>query len=560
MLKEIYIENLAVIQKASISFDSKLNIFTGETGAGKSILINGINAILGQRTSKEIVRTGSEKAIIVALFTNLPHSTKDRLKELGIECEDDELSICREILSDGGSIARINQRATTVAVLREIGETLINIHGQHDNQILLSPDRHILILDNFGGAQEKLAGYQTSFKALQETARQIKKLTLDEKEKVRRMAELTELIAEIDALNIYENEDVEINAEYDLSKNAAKLSQAVYSANAFLSGTDESIGAIILADNAAEELSPFIELLSDLEPIIQRLKTASIEIDDVSSDLTQLMDRLDLDPLRFEYISKRRDELNKIKRRFGPELSDVILKFEKAIEELDQLNSSDTEIQKLNNQKQILLDETTQKAKELSSFRKNASEKFIEQVTGELVFLDMPNVKLEVAIETGKLTISGMDTVELLISANVGEPPKPIAKIASGGELSRIMLALKNVLAEKDDIPTLIFDEIDTGVSGRAAQKIGIKLGQISRFRQVLCVTHLAQIAIMADNHLCIEKNVVENKTITDVKKLSFEERKYEIARIMGGDNITELLLQNAEELLNKVPSMINSI
>lgn len=557
MLKELYIENLAVIKQATITFNNNLNIFTGETGAGKSILINGINAVLGQRTTKEIVRTGSEKAVVVALFINLSNSTKDKLSELGFTIEDNEVSITREIFSDGGSVARVNSRTTTVSILREIGETLINIHGQHDNQILLSPEKHINIIDNFGSLHNSLAEYQSSFKTLQETARKINKLTLDEKEKNHRIFELTEIINEIETLELYENEDVEIEEEYNVSKNAAKLFEAVNNAYIFLSGTDDMTGAIVETDNAAEELLPLTEFLGDLEPIASRLKAASIEIDDISSELSHLSSRLDIDPKHFDYLSKRREDLNKIKRKYGPELVDVLKTHNNALVELEQLEGNDSQIELLRNQKSELLAEVTQKAKLLSTQREEVAITFIERVTSELTFLDMPNVKLEVSHEKGKLTVNGMDTLEFLISANVGEPPKPIAKIASGGELSRIMLALKNVLADKDDIPTLIFDEIDTGVSGRAAQKIGIKLAQISKFRQVLCVTHLAQIAIMADNHLCIEKNVVDNTTITKVKALDLDERKYEIARIMGGDNATELLLKNAEELINSAKKLV---
>lgn len=551
MLKELYIENLAVIKKATIAFNNNLNVFTGETGAGKSILINGINAILGQRTTKDIVRTGSDKAVIVALFNNLSKTTKLKLSELGFSTDDDEISITREIFSDGGSVARINARTTTVSVLREIGETLINIHGQHDNQILLSPDRHIYILDNFSDLNNDVMDYQATFKELQETARKINKLTLGEKEKRLRISELVIKIEEIEELDISENEDTMIEEEYKLSKNSALLFESINSAYLLLCGTDEMEGAIVLADDSAEKLLPLKDLLSSIEPLAKRLKASSIELDDISSELSNILSKLDIDSSRFEYLSKRREDLNKVKRKYGPELSDVLNNYNDYVEEFEQLQGNDSQLEILKNRKEELLSQVTQKAKSLSSQRAKAIVKFVEQVTEELVFLNMPNVRLEVFQESGKLTITGMDNIELLISANVGEPPKPIAKIASGGELSRIMLALKNVLAEKDDIPTLIFDEIDAGVSGRAAQKIGIKLSQISKYRQVLCVTHLAQIAIMADNHLCIEKNVVDNSTITQVKVLDFNERKHEIARIMGGDNVTELLLQNAEELLN---------
>lgn len=559
MLRELYIENLAVIKKATISFCNNFNVFTGETGAGKSILINGINAILGQRTSKEIVRSGCEKAVISALFTDISEKTMDKLNEYGISFEDNELTITREIFSDGGSVARINLRAVNVNVLKEIGETLINIHGQHDNQILLKSDKHIEILDNFGDIGEKLSDYQNSFKMLQETARKIKQITVNEKEKNIRIAELKDYIEEIEALQLVEDEDIKIEEEYSQSKNYSKLFEGLNNANIILSGSDDSIGSIVHVDNAAEEIQPLVEFMSELEPLRKRLKDASFELDDISSELSRILSKIDISPERFDYVTKRREELNKIKRKYGPELSDVIAFYNKCLAELEQLEGSENQIEILNAQKDELLNEVTLKAKELSSLREETAKRFIEQVTNELTFLDMPNVKLEVMQTKGKLTINGMDNIEFLISANVGEPPKPISKIASGGELSRIMLALKNVLADKDDIPTLIFDEIDTGVSGRAAQKIGIKLGQISKFRQVLCVTHLAQIAVMADNHLYIEKNIVDNSTVTQVKALDFEDRKKEIARIMGGDNITELMLENAEQLILSSKELVNN-
>lgn len=550
MLRELYIENLAVIKKSVITFDNNLNVFTGETGAGKSILINGINAVLGQRTSKDIVRTGADKAVIVALFTDIPDNVRDKLSEYGFELSDNELSVTREIFSDGGSVARINSRTTTVTALREIGELLINIHGQHDNQILLSAEKHLVILDSFGELDEILSDYHEAFRQLQETARTINRIISDEREKSRRISELNDIVEEIEALDISDNEDSEIEDEFQLLKDSARISEAVFKAYTILSGNDELTGAIVMADDAAEAIMPLSGLLADLEPLSKRLKDSSVELDDISSELNRLLESLDFEPGRFEFLKNRRDELNRIKRKYGPELSDVLDTYNKSTKELELLDGDGTELEKLKEKKQELLAQVTAKAKLLSDERKKAADCFIEKVTAELSFLDMPGVKLEVLSSTGKLTVNGMDNVEFLISANPGEPPKPIAKIASGGELSRIMLALKNVLAGKDNIPTLIFDEIDTGVSGRAAQKIGIKLSEISRHRQVLCVTHLAQIAVMADTHLYIEKNVVESSTLTTVKKLDFEERKHEIARIMGGDKVTELLLKNAEELI----------
>ncbi len=559
MLRELYIENLAVIKKASISFCNNLNIFTGETGAGKSILINGINAILGQRTTKDIVRTGCDKAIISALFTDVPKDTVDMLNKYGLSCEENQITLTREISADGGSVARINMRAINITVLKEIGETLINIHGQHDNQILLKPEKHIEILDNFGSLGDMLNDYRECFKMLQDTAREINSLVANEKEKELRIKELQECINEIEELEISENEDKEIEDDFNHSKNFSKLFEGLNSANILLSGNDDFSGSIVDVDNSAEKLFAMVDIMPELEPLSKRLKDASIELDDISSEISSIISKIDISPERFEYISNRRELFNKIKRKYGPELSDVINYYNKSVSELEQFTGNENKIEALKEKKSILLNKVTQKAKNLSVARENASKKFIEQVTNELVFLDMPNVKLEVLKTKGKLTVHGMDNIEFLISANIGELPKPIAKIASGGELSRIMLALKNVLADKDNIPTLIFDEIDTGVSGRAAQKIGIKLEEISKFRQVLCVTHLAQIAVMADNHLYIEKNVVNNSTVTQVMTLDFNNRKKEIARIMGGDNITDLMLKNAEELLSTSKRLVKN-
>ncbi len=553
MLKELYIENLAVIEKATINFTNSLNVFTGETGAGKSILINGINAILGQRVTKDIVRSGADKAIISGLFVDLDGSVLSKLDELGISAEDNQISLTREINSDGGSIARVNSRSVTVSVLREIGELLVNIHGQHDNQILMSPDKHIHILDSYSDAQPLIDDYQHSFKELQLLAREINKLNIDASKKAYRINELQEIISEIEELKITENEDTAIAEELEISKNAVVLSEGIFSAIQLLSGNDELTGAVEMISEATGNISKYTAIMSDLESASERLSSAEIELSDISEELTSLLDGLNVDPKRYDYLNSRYDELRRIKKKYGPELSDVLEKLEKSKAELEKLVGSEEDLSKLNQSKKELLSVVSKKAKKLSEHRKASAERFIAQVTEELEFLNMPKVKLAVDHKIGKLTVNGMDTIEFLISANVGEEPKPIARIASGGELSRIMLALKNVIADKDSIGTLIFDEIDTGVSGRAAQKIGLKLKEISKIRQVLCVTHLAQMAVMADNHLLIEKNVVGDRTVTTVKSLSFEERKLEIARIMGGDNITPLMLENAEQLLKSV-------
>lgn len=556
MLSELYIENLAVIEKATIDFSDKLNVFTGETGAGKSILINGINAILGQRVTKDIVRTGTDKAVISALFTDIGDNVLQVLDELGISAEDGQLFLTREIRSDGGSVARVNSRAVNVSVLKAIGETLVTIHGQHDNQILMAPERHIEILDSYAESEALIEDYHSSFRELQSIAKKINKIKTEQSKKEFRMAELADIVEEINALNIHEGEDKEIEAELNISKNAVAISEALYMAIQLLSGDDDTDGAVEMTQRASKSVEEYTDIMTEISPIYDRLSSAAIEMEDISEEIGSLLDSLDIDPKRYDYLNQRSDELRRIMKKYGPELDDVLTTLENSQNELDELSGAEQSLDELNKEKERLLAEVSKKAKVLSDHRKKAGERFVSQVTEELEFLNMPKVKLVVQQKTGKLTINGMDSIEFLISANLGEEPKPIAKIASGGELSRIMLALKNVIAEKDSIGTLIFDEIDTGVSGRAAQKIGIKLKQISRLRQVLCVTHLAQMAVMADNHLLIEKNIQGDRTVTTVRTLDHEQRKYEIARIMGGENITELMLENAEQYLKDADNM----
>lgn len=556
MLSELYIENLAVIEKATIDFSDKLNVFTGETGAGKSILINGINAILGQRVTKDIVRTGTDKAVISALFTDIGDNVLQVLDELGISAEDGQLFLTREIRSDGGSVARVNSRAVNVSVLKAIGETLVTIHGQHDNQILMAPERHIEILDSYAESEALIEDYHSSFRELQSIAKKINKIKTEQSKKEFRMAELADIVEEINALNIHEGEDKEIEAELNISKNAVAISEALYMAKQLLSGDDDTDGAVEMTQRASKSVEEYTDIMTEISPIYDRLSSAAIEMEDISEEIGSLLDSLDIDPKRYDYLNQRSDELRRIMKKYGPELDDVLTTLENSQNELDELSGAEQSLDELNKERERLLAEVSKKAKVLSDHRKKAGERFVSQVTEELEFLNMPKVKLVVQQKTGKLTINGMDSIEFLISANLGEEPKPIAKIASGGELSRIMLALKNVIAEKDSIGTLIFDEIDTGVSGRAAQKIGIKLKQISRLRQVLCVTHLAQMAVMADNHLLIEKNIQGDRTVTTVRTLDHEQRKYEIARIMGGENITELMLENAEQYLKDADNM----
>ena len=552
MLSQLYIENLAVIEKANIDFTGDLNVFTGETGAGKSILINGINAILGQRMTKDIVRTGTDKAVISAVFTNVPKHCEMLLSQSGLTAEEGQLFLEREIRSDGGSIARINNRPVNISLLKQVGEMLVNIHGQHDNQILLSPDRHIDILDSYAESDAMLADYQDSFHSLQKIAKQINALKTDANQKQFRISQLYEIVSEIENLNIKDGEDEQIKAELAVSKNAVALSEAIYSANAVIAGTDDSRGVVENVSAANAFIEQYSDLMPELSALCERLESARIEVQDISQELDSILGKLNVDPKRFDWLNQRSEELRRICKKYGPTLDDVLNTLANSKQELQTLENSEQDLSKLEEQKTEMLTEVSKKALALSDHRKKAAERFVKQVTDELEFLNMPNVKIVVESVQGKLTLKGMDTIEFLISTNVGEQPRPLARIASGGELSRIMLALKNVIAEKDAIGTLIFDEIDTGVSGRAAQKIGLKLKSIAKFRQVLCVTHLAQIAVMADNHILIEKNVVGERTVTTVRPLSQEDRKHEIARIMGGDSITPLLLENAQQLIDE--------
>lgn len=552
MLKELYIENLAVIEKAIIPFSDNFNVFTGETGAGKSILINGINAVLGQRTTKDIVRTGCKKAVITALFTNLDcEEVTARLDELGISHDNNEITVTREISSDGGSVARINFKTASVSVLREIGELLVTIHGQHDNQILLAPEKHINVLDSFGETEEMIADYKNDFKKLQSLAKKLENFKKQKIEKRDRIIVLKTRIADLKEADITAEQYAELENEYRQIQNIDRIVKSLQTVRYILNDESEE-NALDILSKCEDELSGISEYSSEISVLYDRLSAAKIEIQDISDELSGIADGLDIDQERFDYVISKYNSLNSLQRKYNCEYKELLEMYNESVRELSETEYSDEDIQKIIGEKDTVLHQVTDKAKKISAHRKKTAEIFIRKVTEELRFLDMPNVILDVKHETGKLTINGMDTIEFLISANKGETPKPISKIASGGELSRIMLALKSVIADKDSIPTMIFDEIDTGVSGRAAQKIGIKIRQISKNRQVLCVTHLSQLAVMADNHLLIEKNTVGDKTVTSVTELDFSGRVNEIARIMGGENPSELILKSAEEELRK--------
>lgn len=552
MLAELEIENLAVIAHARIPFSPHLNVFTGETGAGKSILIHGIHAVLGQRVTRDIVRTGCKKAVITALFTKLSPAVCAKLDALSISHEDDELLLTREIAADGGSAARVNGHTTTVSVLREIGSTLINIHGQHDNQVLLSPECHLQILDAFGGDDTRLHRYQESFRALQQTAKRLNHLGKLEQEKAHRRQYLRQLVQDVEDLGLEAGEESALEEELELLQHVGGISSALQNAEELLSGEESGGTAVDRTEEAAEELSAIAELRSDFSALYERLNTVRIEVEDIAAECRNLREQLDMDPARYAQVTKRLQEIRALGKQYQCTGDELMQQYQQAEEELQQMQSDAAEIEALREEKKQLLEQVSTQAKELSEYRAQLLERFAAQVTEQLAFLNMPNVVLTGKHTMGKLTIHGMDNLEFLISANRGEEPRPLARIASGGELSRIMLALKCVIADRDSIPTLIFDEIDTGVSGKAAQKIGMKLREVGQLRQVLCVTHLSQIAVMADHHLMIEKQTNCGRTETHVMPLTEEGRIREIARIMGGENPSELLLRSAQEELER--------
>lgn len=561
MLSELYIENLAVIQKAEIPLTESFNVFTGETGAGKSILVGGINAVLGKRISRDMVRSGCEKATVSAMFRHLTPGTVSKLSELGISCEDDELMITREISADGGSSARINSKAAPISAVRELGETLIDVHGQHDNKILMYPEKHINIIDDYAELHGQLDDYRKSFRELQDTARRIKKLAVLETEKQQRVEYLNRFLAEVGELELEnENEDTEIENEFTVANNSSVLAETISRSHMAVCGSEDSTGMTESIDSVIGDLAEYSDIMPALSPLINRLDAARIELSDIGDELSRLLDGIDVDEQRLEYLSDRREKLYSVKKRYSCTLAELIARYDSYSGEAKEIAGCAKEIQVLTEAKNRLLAEVSEKAEKLSEARSAASGRFTEKIAEELKFLDMPNVKILFRHEKGKLTANGMDVMELMISVNAGEPPKPIAKIASGGELSRVMLAIKNVSAEKEDTPTMIFDEIDTGVSGRAAQKIGVKLRQVSKTRQVICVTHLSQIAVMADNHLLIEKTNLEDSTVTSVTQLDRSQRVGEIARILGGEHITKTTLDNAAEQLDGQEKIYNEI
>lgn len=550
MLAALYIENLAVIEKTYVDFPAGFSVFTGETGAGKSILIDAINACLGQRTSREIVRTGAEKACVSALFRDIPSDAVQMLTDNGYEAENGELMISRDIHADGRSAARIGSRPATVGFLRELGARLVNIHGQHDNQILLSPERHVVILDNYGGLNEEREAYHAKFRELSAAVRKLRSVSSDEAARSRRAELLKFQIEEISAARLSPGLEERLLEKSRRFQSLERLARTLGEACSALLGADEdSPGAVDLiasARDGIQSLSDFPEFF----PAAEALEGLSIEVSEWASSLHDQLSTLDYDQQEADQVEAKLSELHTLKLKYGGTVSEILDYLEDAKRELSELRSSEEEIRRLNARALSLKKETAVLAKTLTEHRREAARRFTERVAEEARFLEMPNLRMEARFTPVKLGAGGDAAVELLISANLGEPPKPIAKIASGGELSRIMLAIKSALADKDDIGTLIFDEIDTGVSGKAAQKIGRKLREVAAARQVLCVTHSAQIAALGDAQFLIRKESAGGRTRTQVLPLDLDGRVEEIARIMSTDAVSDLMRQTARSML----------
>lgn len=552
MLRELSIENLAVIEKASIAFDDKLNVFTGETGAGKSILIGGINAILGGRVSKDIVRAGADKAVVTGLFDDLPQTVVDKLSENGFSVED-ELLLQRDIHSDGKSTARINGRATTVSILRDIAAELIDIHGQHDNRLLMDSDNQREILDNYGKNDELLKEYGAAFKEFSVLSRKIKEVSLKKTESLEKAELLRERLEELDRYDFSADEEETIRQKLEQLRNMEYISGNLYNAQAAISGDDDTDGAYSLLERCRDCISSLGDIMPELEKLSERITDMLVELEDIREELGQHMPDEDEDTAGLAGIYEERlSVILRLRRKYGTELSEILKNAEKWRTELYEIDNGDDIIDELTEKKKEAGEKVKHLAAELTNSRKKAAEKLAEKISAELAFLDMPDIRLVFDITQDKVTLSGMDKVEMLISVNKGEELKPMSKIASGGELSRIMLAIKNVLADTDKLHTMIFDEIDTGISGRAATKVGIKLHEAAKNRQILCVTHLAQIAAMADTQLLIKKTSDDKRTYTAVTKLDFDGRKHEIARIISGDENDPISLENAEMLLTR--------
>ena len=551
MLENLRINNIAVIESADISFEDGLNVLTGETGAGKSIIIDAINAVLGERTSRDIIRTGCQKASVTALFTASNRAVTDALEEMGIEPEEDgSISVSRSISTDGKNNCRVNGVPVTVSMLRRLGPRLVNIHGQHDSQSLLDSDSHLGFIDAYAGNGDLLEKYQGVYDEWRECKKVLKSLLENDEDNDRRRELLEFQINEIESAELTVGEMEELKNKRDLLRNSEKIIAAVQNAQALIAGDEETLGARLEVAEAAEELQGVSEYYAELEETSGILEELSYQLEDAQERIASLLDLLDFDPDEAEYVEQRYDRLHKLSRKYGADEEAMLAYCKKASDELYLIDNSDEQINKLTEKEKQLKESVEKSAAALRRSRLAAAESFGRQVCEELSYLDMPSVRFVAECREKEPARDGCDTMEFLISANVGEEPKPLSRIASGGELSRIMLSIKNVLSGSDETGTLIFDEIDTGVSGRAAMKLGGKLLSVSKGRQVLCVTHLAQIAAKADHHFRISKDVEDGKTYTRVTPLDKDGRLRELSRLLSGDKVTHAQLELAKELL----------
>ncbi len=551
MLSQLFIKNIAVIEQASIDLEHGFTVLTGETGAGKSIIIDAIHAVLGERTSKELIRTGAKNASVSALFTSLSPEILEILEELSVPLEEDNsLLIQREIKSEGKSLCKLNGAPATVSMLKQLAPLLLNIHGQHESYELLSPEIHMTYLDRFGELEDLLLQYQSSYRRLREIRQQLGALQMDEGEKARRLDLLRYQVEEIQSANLKPGEQEALIQERDIIRNSEKISVSVELVKALLSGDENSLGLLSGLSQATEEIEKNGQFLSGLQAVAQKLREAGFLLEDADQMLRDIS--VEFDPERLEMIEERLDLIYRLSLKYGGSEEEILQFLEDAQVSLKKIEFSEEERGALEAGYEAEKQKAISLARELSAKRKAVSQEFSKRVKKELNFLNMPGMEFLLEIERVPLYNMGCDKVQFLISANKGEPAKPLSKIASGGELSRIMLAIKTVLSGKDRVDTLIFDEVDTGISGEAANKVGLKLEEASRDRQVLCITHLAQIAALADHHLRIQKHVKNGRTFTQVEPLDLEGRKQELARIIGGASITELQLKMAEEMLKK--------
>ena len=550
MLELLHIENIAIIERADISFGRGFNALTGETGAGKSIVIDALGAVLGQRTSRELIRTGEEKAFVSAEFSAVPGSLPG-LAENGFAPEEDgTLLLQRELYGDGKNICRVNGRPVTVAQLKRIGASLLNIHGQHDGQQLLDEEQHLVYLDRFGRVDGAMEDYRACYDAWRATRREMDALKMDEAEKARRVDVLRHQIGELERADLQEGEEEALLARRNILRNGEKFIAAISEADACLNGGDEGLGAVSAIKEAEDALRGLRSLGDEFIVLSDRLESLRCEAYDLAEIIRDKKDAYDFSPQELDAVESRCDQIYRLKKKYGSSIEDMLAFLDRSREELDRIEYADDRIAQLRQTMQKQEAAAADAARALSERRKAAAKDLEARISQELSELDMPKLRFSIDFQEKELAEDGIDTVAFLMSANVGEALRPIQKIASGGELSRIMLALKNVLAEQDSVMTMVFDEVDTGVSGRAAQRVAEKLARLSRKRQVLCVTHLPQLAAMADTHFGVEKGEENGRTLTRVSVLDRAARRREIARLSGGDPPSETMLTGAEELL----------